>query len=75
MNDYPEIASTWKGRILMQVTSFETKNPEMKVAPLEAEIKNKLMKQGAFDYQEWECIIEFVTGISLPAAKKYKLRL
>lgn len=44
MNDYPEIASTWKGRILMQVTSFDTKNPEMKVAPLEAEVKNKLMK-------------------------------
>ena len=31
MNEYPEIASTWKGRILMHVSSFDTKNPEMKV--------------------------------------------
>jgi len=44
MNDYPEIASTWKGRILMQITSFETKNPDMKVAALDTEVKNKLMK-------------------------------
>jgi hypothetical protein len=33
------------------------------------------MKSGIFDLQEFECLIEFVSGISLPASKKYKLRL
>lgn len=35
MNDYPDLASTWKGRILMHISSFDTKNPEMKVANLD----------------------------------------
>jgi hypothetical protein len=35
MNNYPEFASTWKGRILMHVSCFDTKNPEMKVEKLD----------------------------------------
>lgn len=31
MNEFPEAASTWKGRILMHIQSFDTKNPEMKL--------------------------------------------
>jgi hypothetical protein len=49
MNEYPEVASTWKGRILMHIESFDTKNPEMKVAVLDPEFKTKVMKQGAFE--------------------------
>lgn len=75
MNEYPEIASTWKGRILIQTICFDTKNPEMKVQAIEPELKNKLMKSGVFDQHEYECMIEFITGISLPGSKKYKLRL
>jgi len=32
MNDNPEIASNWKGRILVQVTCEKTKKPLCKVA-------------------------------------------
>lgn len=35
MNDNPEFASTWKGRMLMHISSFDIKNPEMKVTPLD----------------------------------------
>jgi hypothetical protein len=35
MNDFPELASTWKGRILMHISSFDIKNPEMKLALLD----------------------------------------
>jgi hypothetical protein len=35
MNQFPEMASTWKGRILMHISSFETKSPEMKLCPLD----------------------------------------
>jgi len=31
MNNNPEFASTWKGRILVQYFAEDTKNPEMKV--------------------------------------------
>jgi len=34
MNNYPEFASTWKGRILMHITCADVKNPEMKVEKL-----------------------------------------
>lgn len=30
MNDNPEYASTWKGRMLMHISSYDVKNPEMK---------------------------------------------
>jgi len=39
MNEFPEIASTWKGRILIHVQAYDTKNPEMKLAPLDPEYK------------------------------------
>jgi hypothetical protein len=39
MNDFPELASTWKGRILMHISSEDTKNPEMKKCPLSTEFK------------------------------------
>ena len=31
MNNNPELASTWKGRILMQVTAVKTDKPELMV--------------------------------------------
>ena len=39
MNENPEYASTWKGRTLMHISSFDIKNPEMKVVPLDPEFK------------------------------------
>jgi hypothetical protein len=39
MNDNPEVASTWKGRTLMHISSFDTKSPENKVNPLDPDIK------------------------------------
>ena len=39
MNDNPEMASTWKGRLLMHFSSFDTKHPEMKQIPLDPEFK------------------------------------
>ncbi len=30
MNDNPEYASTWKGRMLMHISSYDVKNPEMR---------------------------------------------
>jgi len=35
MNNYPEFASTWKGRMLVQVLCEDVKNPELKVSKLD----------------------------------------
>jgi hypothetical protein len=43
MNDYPEIASTWKGRILTHISVYDTKAPEMKVAALDADFKQQCL--------------------------------
>ena len=75
MNDFPEIASTWKGRILIHVSAYDTKNPEMKVAPLDPEYKAQCLKSKIFDQEEFEIIAEFGSGICLPGSKKYKLRV
>lgn len=75
MNEFPEIASTWKGRILMHVQAYDTKNPEMKLAVLDPEFKTAAMKSGAFNQEEYEIIAEFGSGICLPGNKKYKVRI
>jgi hypothetical protein len=49
MNEFPEAASTWKGRILMHVEAFDTKNPEMKVIPIDQDFKIQCQKMGAFE--------------------------
>ena len=36
MNENPEIASFWKGRVLMQVTAEETEKPLLLVQKLES---------------------------------------
>ena len=41
MNDNPEVGSAWKGRILMQIESVDSKHPERKEAVLEDTIKQQ----------------------------------
>jgi hypothetical protein len=75
MNENPEMASFWKGRILMHISSFDVKNPEMKVVPLSADFKAQIAAAGAFDYNEFEIIAEIGAGICLPGKKKYHIRI
>jgi len=39
MNDNPEFASQWKGRLLMHISCEESKHPEKKEISLEPHIK------------------------------------
>jgi hypothetical protein len=47
----------------------------MKVAVLDPDFKTKVMKEGAFNQEEFEIIAEFGSGICLPDKKKYKVRI
>ncbi len=56
MNENPELASTWKGRILMQVSAEKTEKPQLIVENLKPE-----EKAGAAKYiteHEFEVIAE-----------------
>lgn len=75
MNDYPELASTWKGRILMHLSAYDTKNPEMKVVPLDPQFKQRVMELKAYDLNEYEILAEVGAGVCLPGKKNYTIRI
>ena len=49
MNQDPNSASNWKGRILMHTCSIDTKNPEFKNSELEPAMKTKATQMKAYD--------------------------
>lgn len=64
MNANPELASTWKGRILMHVSAEKTDKPLLLVKDLsdtDIEASRKYIEQ-----REFEVIAEVGLGISLP---------
>jgi hypothetical protein len=73
MNSNPDLASTWKGRILMQVIAEKTEKPQIKVEDL-----NEITRELATPYfqpKEYEIIAEVGLGISLPSASKYNVKI
>jgi hypothetical protein len=76
MNDNPEVGSAWKGRILMQIESVDSKHPERKEAVLEDTIKQQAISLGFFQEKEYEVIGEIGMGICLPSnSKQYKIKI
>ena len=56
----------------MHMIAEDTKNPELKLAPIDPDFKAKVEKLGYFKNNEFEIIVEFGTGICLPKkGKKY----
>ncbi len=73
MNENPELGSTWKGRILMQVQAEKTEKPILQLADLdeqEIEKAQEFMKQ-----REFAVMIEMGSGLCLPKDKKYNLKV
>ena len=76
MNNQPEMGSSWKGRILMQIEAEDSKHPERKQQPLEDTIKQRAITEGFFEDHEFEVIGEIGMGISLPSnSTKYKVMI
>jgi hypothetical protein len=73
MNANPDLASTWKGRVLMQVTAEKAEKPEIKLSDLD-EATIDLSLPYTFKH-EYEIIAEIGVGIALPAAHKYNLQI
>jgi hypothetical protein len=84
MNNNPEVASTWKGRILMSVTSEETEKPICQMLPIkkpkEDEKKpadKKVIEIPMEDVKrKYQIVAEVGQGLALPAAdQKYKVMI
>jgi hypothetical protein len=58
MNKNPEIGSSWKGRILMQVESEESKHPERREQALESSIKATAVSRKLFEKRAYDVIAE-----------------
>jgi hypothetical protein len=73
MNENPELASNWKGRILLSVWCEETEKPIAKVTKIDEEIlkeSRKFMKDKTYDI-----IAEIGQAVGLPKPKKYQVKL
>ena len=69
MNENPELASNWKGRILMQIECFETEKPVAKIINIDKEIVGdanqfKLTKN-------YQMIAEVGQCVALPYTDKF----
>lgn len=73
MNENPEMASNWKGRILMQVTCEPTDKPIIKDCAIPDEVISEArayMRDRSFDV-----IAEIGQAVALPIAKQYTVKL
>ncbi len=73
MNNNPEKASTWKGRILMHYEAYDTKEPLMMIQPISQERKAEAAVWTTT--QKFQIIAEIGAGIHLPDSKKYKVKI
>jgi hypothetical protein len=73
MNENPEVASTWKGRVLMHITAELTDKPLAKTMPIEQDL---IME--ALEYtknNEFAFIAQIGQAVSLPTSKKYDIKI
>lgn len=76
MNNDPDQASAWKGRILVMYYQEHVKNPVMKVRNMnEQEIKQLQDQYNTFAQYDYSIIAEVGAGICMPSEKKYQVRI
>ena len=73
MNENPEIASNWKGRVLLKIDCQKTEKPVAKVKYIvQEEVAKAAIHTKPKDYK---ILAEIGQGIALPAEKKYQVRM
>lgn len=75
MNSNPEVASTWKGRILMKVESKKTERPVCKSQEIDEESTDLDDADPYIQDREFEVIAEVGQGIALPTEGKYRVMI
>ena len=76
MDENPEIASTWKGRVLMHLESADCKHPERREQALEVTCKQAAVNGKLFTQRPYDLIVEVGQGICLPTNNtKYLIKI
>ena len=75
MNSNPEVASTWKGRILMKVEAKKTERPVCKSQEIDEESGGLDEAEPYLEDRDFEVIAEVGQGIALPSEAKYKVMI
>ena len=75
MDNNPELASAWMGRMLMHIECQDSKHPERKEVPLEETVKQTAIDLGLFTENEYEIIADIGLGICLPGDEKYYINI
>jgi hypothetical protein len=69
MNENPELASSWHGRVLIHITVEVTKAPKLKIQKIDPIFRKQAIDRGLFSFREYDIITEIGQGISLPEEK------
>jgi hypothetical protein len=75
MNENPDIASLWKGRIFMHIEVFDSQAPESGTFPLSQSDISRYSFTDRTPLKEFEIQAEVGSGICLPDNKSYKVRI
>ena len=73
MNENPEVASTWKGRILVQCIAEPTEKPLSKVQEIPVEVVEEAKQ--AMEDREYAVIAQIGQAVALPTDKKYEIKI
>lgn len=74
MNENPDIASDWKGQILMHISAEENDKPKKGVENIDSTLKEEAKEKGYYTKEDYQFLIEVGQGITLPEKDKdYKV--
>lgn len=73
MNENPELASNWKGRILMQIECSETEKPVAKVCKIDQEIVDDANAYKT--NRKYQMIAEVGQAVALPYNDKFSVKI
>lgn len=74
MNEDPNIASQWKGRVLVQFFCEDVKYPVLKMKNIEDDLAKQVIRE-ALKEEEYMLVCEFGQGICLPKSEDYQLKI
>ena len=75
MNANPELASTWKGRVLLQCEAYQTEKPVAKTQDVDAAILKSREYIEAIEMKSYSIIAQVGQAVALPSKKHYVVKI
>ena len=76
MNKNPNMASDWKGMVLLHIDVEEEDKPKKGMETMDPEIKTRAIEEGYMEYMNYEMMVEIGQGVTLPKPDhNYKIQV